>query len=363
MRILHWNDGYYPRIGGTETLVRDLCHVQQAAGHLVTVVSRALPGCPAEDEIDNIPVWRRPVLEEDLIQQPALLSQQVKACAAYKRRFQPDVIHVHGSHMAGWLHLLTRDAASCPTVVSLHAPIRLPAPVLRRLLIEVDAVAAVSASMKQQFSPLLAGRTGPVRIIHNGLAFPAESPAPLRQPATALCLGRMVHEKGFDIALRALSQVPEIRLIVAGDGIGLPALQQLAKELNIADRVDFRGWVHPHAVPNLFNEVSVVLMPSRWEEPFGLVALQAAQMGRPIIASRIGGLPEIIRHGETGLLVPPEDPSALADALLTLSDGPRIAATMGAAARLHAANGFSIERCASLYQELYALAATTGGVR
>jgi glycogen(starch) synthase len=252
---------------------------------------------------------------------------------------------------------------SCPTVVSLHAPIRLPAAVLRRLLTEVEAVAAVSASMKQQFSPLLAARTGPVRVIHNGLAFPAEPPAPLRQPATALCLGRMVHEKGFDIALRALSQVPQLRLIVAGDGIALPALQQLAKELSIADRVEFRGWVHPQAVPDLLNEVSVVLMPSRWEEPFGLVALQAAQMGRPIIASRIGGLPEIIRHGETGLLVPHEDPSALAKALQTLSDESSVAAAMGSAARLHAADSFSIERCASQYQELYALAATTGGDR
>ncbi|WP_075086915.1 glycosyltransferase family 4 protein [Verrucomicrobium spinosum] len=161
MRILHWNDGYYPHIGGTELLVRSLCHVQQAAGHHVTVVGRSLPDCPAEEEIDNIPVWRRPVPEERLIQQPGLLSQQVKACAAFKRRFQPDVIHIHGSHMAGWLHLLTREAVSCPTILSLHAPIRLPAPVQRRLLMGVEAVAAVSASMKQQFAPLLeAHRTG-----------------------------------------------------------------------------------------------------------------------------------------------------------------------------------------------------------
>lgn len=353
MRILHWNDGYYPRIGGTETLVRDLCHVQQAAGHQVTVVGRALPGSPAEEVMDGIPVWRRPVLDEDLIHQPGLLTRQIKACAEYKQRFQPDIIHIHGCHMAGWLHLLSRSAAPCPAVLTLHAPLHLPAALQRRVLEEVEILAAVSASMLAAFSPQLKTRSAPSHVVHNGLALPLPAPAPPREVTTALCLGRMVNDKGFDIALRALALVPHVRLIMAGDGIELPHLQKLAADLGLDHRVDFRGWVHPTAVPDLIASSDVVFMPSRWEEPFGLVALQAAQMSRPIIASRIGGLPEIVLHGTTGFLVPPEDPTAIAAALQSLCDHPDMVARMGSHARSHAEQEFSIASCAAAYKNLY----------
>lgn len=361
MRILHWNDGYYPRIGGTETLVRDLCHVQQAAGHQVTVVGRALPGSPAEEVMDGIQVWRRPVLDEDLIHQPGLLPRQIKACAEYKHRFQPDIIHIHGCHMAGWLYLLSRSAALCPAVLTLHAPLHLPAALQRRVLEEVEILAAVSASMLASFSSQLKNRSRPSHVIHNGLALPEPAPPPPKEITTALCLGRMVNEKGFDIALRALALVPGVRLIVAGDGIELPHLQQLAAGLGLDHRVDFRGWVHPTAVPDLIASSDVVLMPSRWEEPFGLVALQAAQMSRPIIASRIGGLPEIVLHDTTGILVPPEDPAAMAAALQSLRDHPDTVTRMGGQARSHAEQTFSIAACAAAYENLYTSA--SAGIR
>lgn len=358
MRILHWNDGYYPHIGGTEMLVRDLCHAQQAAGHEVTVVARALPGSPAEEEMSGIPVWRRPTLDEALVKQPGLLVEQVKACAGYKRRFAPDLVHIHGSRMAGWLHLLSREAAPCPAVITLHAPLHLPAQVQRRLLRGVDGVAVVSASLLGEFASFMEERTGVVQVVPNGVA-PVPHPCdPPRKVATVLALGRMVREKGFDIALQAVAKLPEIRLLLAGDGTELPGLRQMAHELGMAEKVEFLGWVHPESVPSLMARADVVLVPSRWQEPFGLVAVQAAQMARPVIASRVGGLPEIIRHEETGLLVPPEDPDALAMALQAVKDNPELTTRLGQNARTHAETCFTIGRCAATYEEFYQRAAT-----
>ncbi|MBI3119664.1 MAG: glycosyltransferase family 4 protein, partial [Candidatus Hydrogenedentes bacterium] len=160
-----------------------------------------------------------------------------------------------------------------------------------------------------------------------------------------------------DVAVAAFAQVvkefPEARLMLAGDGLVRPALEAQAAALGIAASVDFKGWVPPEQVPALIDRSSIVLMPSRYEEPFGLVAVQAGQMARPLVASRAGGIPEIVKDGETGLLVPPEDVSALAEAILGLLCDPEQAARLGRAARKHVEAAFELERVATAYETLY----------
>jgi glycogen(starch) synthase len=94
-------------------------------------------------------------------------------------------------------------------------------------------------------------------------------------------------------------------------------------------------------------------MPSKWAEPFGLVALQAGQMGRPVIATATGGLPEIVNDGETGLLVPVGDVEAVAGALKLLLASPERALTMGRRARMRTQDRFSFERLLDRYEEAY----------
>ncbi len=94
-------------------------------------------------------------------------------------------------------------------------------------------------------------------------------------------------------------------------------------------------------------------MPSRWAEPFGLVALEAQLAGRPVVASRVGGVPEFVIDGETGLLVPPDDPVALAAALRRLVADPLLARQLTLAARAQAVDKFSIARCAAEYEAVY----------
>jgi glycogen(starch) synthase len=172
-----------------------------------------------------------------------------------------------------------------------------------------------------------------------------------------LCLGRIVDEKGFDLALEAFASLvdrfPEARLVIAGDGPARAGLEYRATLLGLVDTVEFIGWVAPEKVPELINTTSVVVIPSRWREPFCLVALQAAQMARPVVATRVGGLPEIVVHGQTGLLVERENSSAIAEAIAFLLEHPDVAAQMGRDARSRARDVFSWERFVDSYDALY----------
>ena len=116
------------------------------------------------------------------------------------------------------------------------------------------------------------------------------TPPPFDAPRV-LYAGRLVREKGVDVAIDAFAAIttrfPKAHLVIAGDGVTRQDLEQQVVDLCLQDRVEFVGWVDPEKMPALINSSTIVVMPSRWEEPFGLVALQAAQMARPIVATRV----------------------------------------------------------------------------
>jgi glycogen(starch) synthase len=138
---------------------------------------------------------------------------------------------------------------------------------------------------------------------------------------------------------------------MAGDGPARPSLERQAHDLGIASRVDFLGRVPD--VPATMNAATFVLMPSRWEETFGLVALEAALLGRPVVATRVGALPEVVRDGETGLIVEREDDAGLGAAMASLLADPDRTRRMGRAARERALATFGLERSLDAYEALY----------
>jgi len=360
MRILHWTDNFLPLIGGLETFVRDLARAQRAAGHEIHICTSPIPGLPEVEAFPDYTVHRRASPAHSILKDPRRLGELARAGGELRRRLRPDLVHVHLSGLAAWLELIGRAADSAPVLLTAHttadAVICSPA-LMRRILGAADLAATVSADLAAGLDAHFPGaRPGPYKVVLNGAAPPALAPSPLRPSGdTLLAFGRVVTEKGFDLALRALALLPvETRLVLAGDGPARPGLEALAAELGVTSRVDFRGWVHPDDVPALINASDCVLMPSRWREPFGLVAVHAGQMGRPLVAARVGGLPEIVRDGETGLLVPPEDPATLAAAIRRLQGDPAFAARIGAAARRHTTEHFSMDRCAADYSALYA---------
>lgn len=162
---------------------------------------------------------------------------------------------------------------------------------------------------------------------------PAEPPAPPPPgDATFLFLGRLVPAKGVSWLLRAFAAVPPpARLEVAGDGDLAARLAAEASALGLGARVHFHGWVDGARARVLLRRCRALVVPSVWHEPSGTVAVEAAAAGRAVIASGVGGLPECVRQGETGLVVPPGDVGALADAMARLAGDPSVALSLGRA--------------------------------
>jgi glycogen(starch) synthase len=280
-----------------------------------------------------------------------------------KKEFAPDLIHVNSYGGSVLFHMNTASAYPAPMLVSLHQS--LPCgPVgretlLGKILRDADWVTACSAFVLRNVRDLVPEVIQRSSLIYNAREQPPcdVKPVSLDCPRTILCLGRLVHEKGFDVALAAFARVcnqfPDLHLIVAGDGPERAKLQEHAVGLSIADRVRFTGWVAPEAVPELINSTAMLVIPSRWQEPFGLIALEAAFLAKPIVATRVGGLPEIVEHEKSGLLVEPESSGALAEAMAHLLTHPEAARRMGEAARSRAQERFAWEAYVDSHDALY----------
>jgi glycogen(starch) synthase len=280
--------------------------------------------------------------------------------AALKASFAPDLVHVNAVGPSLFFHLHATRSQRVPWLFTPHAPLQEQATGLETILGEAlrsaDWVACLSEAQRDSILRL-APEVGAISsVIYCGLAPPSLVPAPLPFEAPlALCVGRQVPDKGFDVAFAAFARVadrfPRLRLALAGSGPARADLEQLARDLGIAGRVDFLGRVPE--VPPVLNLATFVLMPSRWEETFGLVALEAALLGRPVVATRVGALPEVVRDGETGLIVERGDDVGLAAAIASLLEDPERTRRMGQAARARALRTFGLDQSLDAYESLY----------
>ena len=231
----------------------------------------------------------------------------------------------------------------------------------------VGSLAHVHIAISQGLAHYLAETEGfdeeSFEIVHYGISARNDvNPYDGREPRL-LCIGRLIPIKGHLVLLRALAQarlrVPDLVLDIAGRGPLEPALKSFARALGIEDAVRFLGFVSP--VQRAIEEVAIVVVPSLGEG-FGMVALEAMERARPVIASAVGGLPEIVADGETGFVVPPADAEALAEAMATLAADLGRSAAMGVAGRERALAEFPPERSADRIEELYR-EATAGAAR
>jgi phosphatidylinositol alpha-1,6-mannosyltransferase len=161
-----------------------------------------------------------------------------------------------------------------------------------------------------------------------------------------LTVGRLVPRKGVDTVLRALPAVaqalPDVAYVVVGTGPDRARLERLTDELGLREHVVFRGRVPHEDLPRYYSTADLFVMPAREDPPdvegFGLVFLEANACGTPVIGARTGGIPDAIQDGDTGLLVPPADPEALADAIRHVLTQPDLATALGRQGRHYAVN-------------------------
>jgi glycogen(starch) synthase len=362
MRILFWCSRYWPRDGGVQILGGHLASALQGRGHELIVITQHDASDQAEcTTIDGIPVFRLPFWQALDRRNSGGVHDLRREIRAIKVTFKPQIIHMYHMGPDAFFELQTRADFSAPLICSLHgiypAGLFQPRALFYYLLRASRWVTAPSAAVVRHVRQCLP-EVGPrSSVIYNALEFPTLVPAPLPYtPPRLLCLGRLVEEKGFDVALAAFprirAQYPTARLLMAGDGPDRAALEWQASTLGVADAVEFIGWVDPNGVPALINTTTMVLMPSR-KEGLPLVSLQTAQMARPLIATRVGGLPEVIHDGETGILVDMDDTEGLARAALALLGDPDRAQRLGQAARLHVAQQFRWDRFVDAFDHLF----------
>ncbi len=183
----------------------------------------------------------------------------------------------------------------------------------------------------------------PVEVLRYGIESMGEETRLSEEP-TAVFAGRLVKEKGADMLLRAFAKVsakvPKARLIIAGDGAERANLETLAAKLNLTHNVKFIGYMSQKEMNNALEGAWVQVVPSLWDEPFGIVAIEAMARGTAVIASSSGGLSEIVDDGTDGYLLPPGDAEALSEKLTALLTDKRLAACMSAAAKRAASERF-----------------------
>lgn len=248
----------------------------------------------------------------------------------------------------------TRPQGLTPADRLRYAHLRfLQRPVYRLWLRGIDAAVPISAYMADCVRADLP--RVPMRVIPNNREDGYE-PMPVQDPYSLVFCGRLAAVKGVAVLLDAFRTVlrehPKACLTVIGDGPDRAGLEECAADLIAAGRVVFTGWLGRDGIRELLRGCGLVVVPSLWPEVFGRVALDAQACGRAVVASRIGGLPELVVPG-TGVLTSPGDADELAHALAALVGDPETLARLGAAAAEHA-RGYSLENTVDQHERLYA---------
>lgn len=204
-----------------------------------------------------------------------------------------------------------------------------------------------------------------LRIIHNGVEIPPILDSSERKVGrealglktaepTLICVANFHAYKGHSHLLRALHSVreaePRVQLLLLGDGPLAKALEVLASKYSLTDCIHFLG--HRRDVTRMLQLADIFVLASE-REAFPVCILESMAAGRPVVATEVGGIPEAVVHGETGLLVPPGDSGALAEAILTLLRDPARAQAMGWAGRDRAIKAFGLDRMVTETQQLY----------
>ncbi len=396
MRILHVVTAF-PRYEGdviAPWLVELLQRLQQGGGHDVEVFCSAYRG-GGGDSYAGIPVHRFryfPARWEDLthdeatqermrrswrhkLMPPFYVAAGLFAIWRLCRRQRYDIVHVHWPMPHALFGAVARAACGARLVTLWYgAELRWVQDSLRwmRWLVrwalrtsdQVVAISSYTAAEVRRIADV------PVRVIPYtiGLAAPEHRigvPPPRRDGAfKILFVGRLVERKGVDRLVDAVGRLPRslgAQLEIVGDGAERPRLEALIRATSLQDRVTLRGRVSGADLHAAYATADVLVLPSVLDsrndtEGLGVVLLEAMSYGVPVIASRIGGIPDIVADEETGLLVAPGDASALTTALQRVASDARLRARLGSAGREHVRARFSWERIVALWEECYTAA-------
>ncbi len=272
-------------------------------------------------------------------------------------RWRPEILNAHYASGYGSTSAL---AGFAPTLLSVWGSDVYDFPyesaakgwLLRRNLRRATAIASTSEAMARQVRRLVP-EVGEIAITPFGVDLTRFAPAPrAERPLTIGIVKSLAPKYGVDLLLRAFAGLPDAcRLLIVGDGPQRAELEALAGELGIAARTEFTGAVAHADVPALLNRLDIYVAPSRLDsESFGVAVIEASACALPVVVSDAGGLPEVVRDGETGLVVPRDDVPALQAALQRLVLDAALRDRLGGAGRAHVARAYEWGHCVELME-------------
>lgn len=361
MKILHITPLFDPELGGIETFTSTLVAGLAACGHRMCVVaSHGALSLPDESSHGAVPVHRLPLFAALEERDPRGLLEAKRRMTAIKRAFAPDVVHLHIGGPIAVLHLWTEAESPAPLVVTAYdlPPVGLESPTILEVLVRAKRVAAISDARLRDLQRMLPALPPSVTRIYPRLpaAAPLADDVKAEHPVLFVA-GRLVPEKGFDVAVRAFARIHErrqdARLVIAGDGPMRVALRDEVRRRGLEAAILLTGRLPRDELASWYRRAWVTLVPSRHSESFGLVALEAMQAACPVVASRVGGLEEVVVDGETGTLVPPDDEDALSGAVEVLLGDEALRRRMGASGRRRARAAFDWHEGLEEYERLY----------
>jgi len=299
-----------------------------------------------------------------------------RALARILNRERIQVIHMHTSHactLGGWAARLARTPAR---IISRRVDFSVRSNPLRKVKYQwgVDRIVAISEGVRRV---LIEDGLDPNRIvvIRSGIdprPFDPNYPPgearreigiPDRSPVIG-CVAHFADHKGhrylIEAAVRVAAAIPDVRFLLVGDGELRPEIELQIKELKLEKHVLLTGFRQD--VPRLVAAMDIVVLSSHLEG-LGTSLLDAMAMARPVVATRVGGIPEMVEDGVNGLLVPPLDPSALADALIDLIRRPEERQRMGQAGRTRMLEKFSAEAMVSSTEAVYRMILEQKGIK
>ncbi|WP_180357985.1 glycosyltransferase family 4 protein [Streptomyces sp. NP160] len=348
LRIAHVTNAMALDGTGVTNAAVDLALEQRAAGHQVAVLCRWADE-PMRALLDGAGVL---LVEGVEAARPSDLQRAVRAAAPVLRR--ADVVHVHTVRATAVALLAAPARFATRSVSTLHNPYQRSAP----LMWTTRRVVSISAADRDLVARRTRGLRRPAVVLNGTVGSRRLPPADALQPVdlgphAVVYVGALYARKGVDVLLRAMVRVrrelPSARLHLVGNRDN-PQLEQLADDLGLGEGAVFEGFSPD---PRRYMKgAAVVVLPSR-AEGFGLVLVEARSTGVPVVATRVGGIPEALDGGRAGLLVDPEDDVDLARALLSVLTDEALAVRLRLAA-LEGLERAHVARAAREYAEVYA---------
>jgi glycosyltransferase involved in cell wall biosynthesis len=360
MRILHIYKDYFPVVGGIENHIKMLAEAQAARGHQVTVLVTSRDRHTHIEQQSGVRVIfaaRLATVSSTPIsfEMPRWLGRET-----------PDIAHLHFPYpwgeMANYFFGRARR-----TVITYHSDIirqkylrNIYGVLMHRVLDRADRIIATSPNYIAS-SSVLKRHSGKCVVVPLGIQvtrFVSNAPEPIKSLGAGvrlLFVGQLRYYKGLDYLMRAMTELPRAHLVIVGTGPLEHRLRSFAKELKIADRVEFAGGVGDAELPGYFAACDVFILPaSERSEAFGVVQLEAMAAGKPVVCTEIGtGTNFVNVDGETGFVVPARDAHALASSIAKLGADPSLRARMGAAGRARVNQEFTLEKMVDRVKGVY----------